>query len=121
MFDDCTPVGVVEAQIAAWRARDAAAFSALYAPDAVIYDHPGEVLMEGRPAIEEHYANAFLEMPAATELTIANRIVSGDYVIDAEHIDADGFGVEAVVIYRVESCLIGRVDFLPALPVEQGE
>ena len=43
MFFDCLPDEVVDAQVLAWRARDAATFSEFYAPDAVIVvhqDHP---------------------------------------------------------------------------------
>ena len=113
MFE-CLAMEVVDAQIVAWRARDAAAFADFYAPDAVIVMGPGEDdTLEGREAIRSHYENAFLEMPADTHLEIANRITSGEYVIDEEAMRGDGFAGEVVAIYRVQSCLITRVEFLP--------
>ena len=113
MFE-CLAMEVVDAQIVAWRARDAAAFADFYAPDAVIVMGPGEDdTLEGREAIRSHYENAFLEMPAEAHLEIANRIVSGEYVIDEEAMRGDGFAGEVVAIYRVQSCLITRVEFLP--------
>jgi hypothetical protein len=39
---------------AAWRARDAAALAALFAPDGFVLA-PGHLPVHGRPAIEEHY------------------------------------------------------------------
>ena len=67
-----------------------------------------------------HYENAFLEMPADTNLEIANRITSGEYVIDEEALWGDGFAGEAVAIYRVQSCLITHVQFLPWVDHEEG-
>lgn len=119
MFFDCPPDEVIDAQVVAWRARDAAAFVEFYAPDAVIDMGMGDTL-EGREAIREHYTNAFLEMPAETNLEIANRITSGEYVIDEEALWGDGFAGEAVAIYRVQSCLITHVQFLPWVNHEEG-
>ena len=95
--------------------------------------------LEGRDAIWAHYENAFLEMPADTNLEIANRITSGEYVIDEEALWGDGFAGEAVAIYRVQSvpilvqsqdfefedhytrrCLITHVQFLPWVDHEEG-
>lgn len=113
MFD-CLAMEVVDAQIVAWRARDAAAFADFYAPDAVIVMGPGEDdTLEGREAIQMHYESAFLEMSADMNLEIANRITSGEYVVDEEALWGDGFAGETVAIYRVQSCLITRVEFLP--------
>ena len=120
MFD-CLAMEVVDAQVIAWRARDAAAFAEFYAPDAVIIMGPGEdETLTGRAAIRDHYENAFIEMPADTNLEIANRITSGEYVVDEEALWGDGFAGEAVAIYRVESCLITHVRFLPWVDHEEG-
>ena len=119
MFE-CDPAMVVERQVEAWRARDAAAFSAFYAPDAVIVMSPGGDVLSGRDAIRDHYADAFLEMPADANLEIANRITSGEYVIDEEALWGDGFAGEAVAIYRVQNCLITHVDFLPWVDHAEG-
>ena len=121
MFFDCLPDEVIDAQVLAWRARDAAAFSEFYAPEAVIVMGPGEdETLTGRPAIREYYANAFIEMPADTNIEIANRITSGEYVIDEEALWGDGFAGEAVVIYRVQSCQIAHVQMLPWVNHEEG-
>lgn len=117
----CQPVEIVDLQIEAWRGRDATRFADFYAPDAVIVMGPGDDdTLEGREAIRMHYENAFLEMPADIQLEIANRITSGEYVIDEEALHGDGFAGEAVGIYRVEACLITHVQFLPWVDHEEG-
>ena len=50
---------------------------------------------------------------AYRNLEIANRITSGEYVIDEEALHGDGFAGEVVATYRVQSCLITHVQFLP--------
>lgn len=121
MFFDCLADEVVDAQVLAWRARDAVAYSELYAPDAVVIMGTGEdETLTGRGAILDHYANAFIEMPADTNLETANRITSGEYVVDEVVMWGDGFAGETVVIYRVQSCLITRAEFLPWVNHEEG-
>jgi len=120
MFD-CLAMEVVDAQIEAWRARDASAFVQFYAPDAVINMGPGdEDRLVGRGAILDHYENAFIEMPADVHVEIANRITSGEYVVDEEVQHGDGFAGEVVAIYRVQACLITSVQFLPWVNHEEG-
>lgn len=109
---DCVPEAVVDQQIAAYRARDAAAFAELYAPDAVLYDHPGTVLMRGRDEIRTKYAESFAASPNLV-LTIETRIVNENYVVDKEVLKDGGFEGHATAIYHVNGCLIDRVDFLP--------
>ena len=111
MFD-CDPVEVVDRQLAAWRARDAAAFASHYAADAVMTDHPGVVTFSGREAIEARYAEVFAARGPA-EVVIESRIVSGEYVIDDEAVSSAQGSARGVVIYRVQNCLIGRADYLP--------
>jgi len=113
MFD-CDPATVVDQQIAAWRARDAEAFAAFYAPDAVIMDFPATVTSTGREEIQAHYARSFARSPAGLQLSIRTRIVSGEYVIDEEVLTVGRGQIEAVVIYRVQGCLITRADLLPS-------
>jgi len=110
----CDPATVVDQQIAAWRARDAEAFAAFYAPDAVIADFPATVTSTGREEIQTRYARNFARSPADLQLSIKTRIVSGEYVIDEEVLTAGRGQIEAVVVYRVQECLITRADMLPS-------
>jgi len=120
MFD-CLAMEVVDAQIEARRARDVSAFVQFYAPDAVIDMGPGdEDRLVGRDAILDHYESAFIEMPADVQVEIANRITSGEYVVDEEALHGDGFAGEVVAIYRVQACLITSVQLLPWVNHEEG-
>lgn len=110
----CDPVTVVDQQIAAYRARDVEAFVAFYTPDAVLYDHPGSVVMTGRDEMRREYTRTF-SASANMTLTIADRIVSGQYVIDKEAISDGVRHAEVVAIYHVNDCLIDRVDFTPVV------
>ena len=111
MFD-CDPAAVIDQQLAVWRVRDAVAFASHYAADAVMTDHPGVVTFSGREAIQARYAEAFTTRGPA-EVVIETRIVSGDYVVDDETVSWAQGGGRAVVIYRVQNCLITRADYLP--------
>ena len=111
MFD-CDPAAVIDQQLAAWRVRVAEAFASHYAADAVMTDHPGVVTFSGREAIQARYAQAFAARGPA-QVVIETRIVSGEYVVDDEAVSWAQGGGRAVVIYRVQNCLITRADYLP--------
>ena len=107
---------VVDRQVAAYRDRDLERFLACYAADVKVKDFDGNVLMDGLEAMRGQYGPLFRDSP---ELSVDNphRIVSGDYVIDEEHIS--GFNLagsppamQAVVVYRVRDWLIRDVVFL---------
>ena len=119
MFD-CDPAAVIDQQLAAWRVRDAEAFASHYAADAVMTDHPGVVTFSGRDAIRARYAETFAARGPA-EVVIETRIVSGEYVIDEEVVSSARGLSRVVVIYRVESCMITRADYLPALRTPAAE
>lgn len=111
MFD-CDPVEVVDRQLAAYQAGDLGAFVAMYAPDAVVFEHPDTPAMSGRAEIETGYAPGFAARNFS--LSIGGRIVNGDFVIDEEVFTADGAEVaRGVVIYRVKDCLIQNSWLLP--------
>ncbi|MDP3401234.1 MAG: SgcJ/EcaC family oxidoreductase [Brevundimonas sp.] len=119
MIFDCDPVAVIERQLEAYRALDAQAFAAFYAPDAILYDHPDTVVMSGRAEIEAMYAQSFAQSPNTT-VTITSRIVSGRYVIDQETLKDGPLEAEATLIYRFNAdCQIDRVDFLPLQMVSE--
>jgi uncharacterized protein (TIGR02246 family) len=107
---------LVDRQIAAYRDRDLDRFLSFYAEDVKIRDFDGNVLVDGREGMRGMYGPLFRDSP---ELSVDNphRIVSGDYVIDEEHISGfnlAGFPPEtqAVVVYRIRDGLIRDVLFL---------
>ena len=111
-----SPVEAVQAQVDAFNARDAAAFTACYHPEATVVGPDGNVMVEGSEAINALYAKVFAQS-RDLHVNILARISIGDWVIDEE--GASGFVFEgfptdmhAVVIYRVSDGLIVRSQVL---------
>jgi len=107
---------VIDARLAAYRARNLEAFLACYAADVLIGDGDGNVVVRGRENMREGWA--FLATSPNLLLEIPQRIEVGNVVIDEELID--GIVVEeveqpqqhVVTIYRVTDSLISNVTFL---------
>jgi hypothetical protein len=107
---------VVDRQIAAFRDRDLERFLGFYAADIKIRDFDSHVLMDGLEAIRGQYGVLFRDSPQLS-VEIPRRMVSGDYVIDEEHLSGfnlAGFppAMQAVVVYRVQEGLINDVVLL---------
>jgi uncharacterized protein (TIGR02246 family) len=76
------PEQVVRRFVDAAKAKNAAAMAALVAPDAVFARFPsGEIILQGRARIEEHYARQLQSLPQNFRITIEPRIVEGQFVI----------------------------------------
>lgn len=107
---------VVDAQLAAYRDRDLERFLGYYAPDVVIKDLTGNVLMDGLDVMREQYGQLFRDSPQL-KVDIPRRMVIGAYVIDDEHVtgfNLPGFPAElhAVVVYQVADGKIQGVTFV---------
>ena len=104
----------VDAQVAAYNARDVDAFAACYAEDVLIEDAERGVLARGRAQVREQYGPFFAAAPDL-HAEIETRIRIGAYVIDEERITGAGpEPLHAVAIYHVAGGLIDRVQFLGA-------
>lgn len=106
------PEAVVDRQIAAYNAREAEAFAALYAEDAEVHVLGGTRLLAGREAIRAYYAQQFAAQPKVTA-EITDRIAQGRHVIDRERLRGIE-GIEhydAIAIYEIHRGLIRRVWF----------
>lgn len=106
------PAQIVDAQIRAYEAGDTDAFAALYSEDAICAVLPsGRVMAAGRAQIAEVWGAMFAR--SKREVTIAQRIIDGRYVIDAEQVRilATGQLIEAAAVYLVGDRLIERVWF----------
>jgi uncharacterized protein (TIGR02246 family) len=100
---------VVGRQVQAYNQRDVEAFAECYAPDAVIEDARGAVLLRGRDEIRAKYA-AFFEASPTLHAEIPTRIEVGEYVIEEERISGTSDGeIHAVVVYHVADDLIDHV------------
>lgn len=108
------PEAVVQAQLAAYNARDLDAFLATYAGDAQLFEHPSKLLASGGAQMRERYAARFAE--PNLHAVVVKRIVMGNFVIDHERITRtfpEGTGVQdAIAMYEVQGTLITRVWFI---------
>jgi hypothetical protein len=108
----------VDAQLAAYNARDVDAFIACYLPDCAIDDGQGTRLMTGHADMRQRY-HALFDGSPDLHCEIVHRTRIGDYVLDEESIRGRLPGTQpelrrAVVIYRIDraSGLIAHVRFL---------
>jgi hypothetical protein len=101
----------VARQVDAYNDRDIDAFLSCYAPDTVIEDAAGKVVMRGHDAMRTAYAEFFAASPNL-HAEIATRIRIGDYVIDEERITGGRDPADegrAVAIYHLAAGLIDHV------------
>jgi hypothetical protein len=108
------PESVVQAQLAAYNARDLDAFLATYAEDAQLFEHPSKLLASGVAQMRERYAARFAE--PNLHAVVEKRIVMGNIVIDYEKVTRtfpEGTGAQdAIAMYEVQGMLITRVWFI---------
>lgn len=99
-----SPEQIVDLQIEAFNRRDADAFAATYAADAVITNlTSGDPPICGRTAIRDHYAAMFEALPDL-HASVAGRLVVGNLIVDHEHLPS--LGARAVATYQIEDNLI---------------
>jgi len=101
----------VARQVDAYNRRDIDAFRSCYAPDTVIEDAVGTILMQGHETMRARYSELFIASPNL-RAEIATRIRIGAYVIVEERINgrrdaADE--VRVVAIYHVAGDVIDHV------------
>jgi hypothetical protein len=103
-----TPADVVTRQVDAYNAADLEGFLACYAPGVVIRSGEGAVLNEGREAMRAMYAGWFGSLPGL-HAEVVTRVGCGSWVVDEEHVTAQGLDLRALVAYRVSDGLIDQV------------
>jgi len=104
---------IVQAAIDAYHDHDLDRCLSYYAPDVVVKDANGTILMDGTEAVRARYARSMIDNPNI-RYEIPNRIALGDYVIDEERVT--GFAkpgstdvVRAVLVYRFSGDLIREI------------
>jgi uncharacterized protein (TIGR02246 family) len=104
----------VARQVSAYNRRDLDSFLDCYAPDAVIENVNGDVVMEGHAAMRAAYGELFAGSPEL-HVEIATRIRIGEYVIDEEVVTGRGGSpatTRVAAIYHVRDGAIDRVRLL---------
>ena len=99
---------VVTRQVDAYNDADLEGFLACYAPEVVIRSGEGVVLSDGREAMRGMYAEWFGSLPGL-HAEVVTRVACGTWVVDDEHVTAQGLDLRALVAYRVRDGLIDQV------------
>jgi len=107
---------VVDAQIAAFNARDVEGFVSHYADDASVVLFDGTPMFPDKQVMREQYGKLFADSPDL-HVEIPSRMVAGDFVIDEEHLSGDQFEgmppeMTALSVYRVVDGTIARLMLL---------
>jgi hypothetical protein len=108
-----SPVEVaVQRQLDAYNARDLERFVAQYTDDVRVFRPPApEPVLSGKAAFAEHYARNRFNLPEL-HARLVNRIVSGNIVVDQEHVTGvPGGAMDAVAVYEVVEGRIRTVWF----------
>jgi len=106
----CDLDALIDTHVAAWNRHDVAAFVATFDPDAEIYEHPGKLQLKGVDAIAAHYPPVWAKVPEL-QVTVKRRTRLEGHIVDEEALTINGTEIARdVAVYRVESCLITRVD-----------
>jgi hypothetical protein len=110
------PREVVQAAIDAYHAHDLVRCLSYYAPDVVVKDADGKILMDGSEAVRARYAKSTADNPEI-HYDIPNRISLGPFVVDEESVT--GFTkpgapsqLRAILIYRISGDLIHEITIL---------
>ena len=77
---------LIDAEVAAYQARDVERFLTYFSPDVKIMDGSGRTLMEGAQALRSYYGPLFADSPNLDVIIVA-RIAVGQFVIDHERIE----------------------------------
>ncbi len=106
------PELLVDKQLEGYNARDIDAFMEPFDEQVVFMDYPSTVLFKGKDALRDSFKSFFDETPNLN-VTLKNRIVNGNKVIDQEVVVMNTSIIHAVAIYEVENNKIIKVTFLP--------
>ena len=105
-----TAAEVIEANLAAYNARDIDGFMRWFADEVEVTDQEtGAVVMRGLPEVRRFYA-ALFETSPALHAHIEQRVVVGGFVVDHERVTGRAGGdVEVLITYDVRDGRIQRV------------
>ena len=107
---------MVDAQIEVYRAKDVERFLSCYAEDASVVLFDGTPMFADKHVMREQYGKLFSDSPDL-HLTVANRMIAGEFVVDEEHVSGMHFGdmpteITALSVYRVTNGKIASLMLL---------
>jgi len=105
MSDSIDAAQVVDAQLAAYNARDLDRFLAFFADDPVLRAADGTEVARGLAALSAGYGPWFEGNPAL-HAEVTGRLVLGDVVVDRERVETAQGLLAALVVYELRD---GRI------------
>ncbi|WGK64613.1 nuclear transport factor 2 family protein [Croceiramulus getboli] len=102
---------LIDDQLAAYNQGDVKAFAKTYAKDIQLFRYPNQLMAQGQATLKEIYGTLFKANPDL-RVTINNRIVIGNRVIDEEQGRMNGQTFGALAIYEVDKGKIQKVTFI---------
>ncbi len=102
----------VEAQLAAYNARDVDRFVPCFTEDVIVEDAAGKRLLTGREAFRASYASMFAASPQL-HCRLVSRMRAGAFVVDEERVTGRGDAeLHVIVVYTLREGLIAHVRIL---------
>lgn len=107
------PQMAAQGQLDAYNKQDIESFLSWYSDDVEVYNFPDELLYRGKDKMRERYSNAWKQNPEQ-RVIVTDRLLSGNTVIDREHVTGRANGIEnfVIAIYKVDKGLINKVWFI---------
>ncbi len=110
---------VIQKQLDAYNAHDIEAFMAMWAEDALYFEHPSTLLASGAEAIRARHAARFQETNLFARLN--QRMVLGNKVVDQETVTRtfpEGIGtIDVIVTYEVLNAKVAKAWYIFGTPV----
>lgn len=104
---------LAQEQLDAYNNRDIDAFIVPYSEDVKVYQFPDKLLYEGKATLRDQYARYF-GMTPDLHVTLVNRIIQGNTVIDQEEVIrvTGEEPAKAIAIYKIVDDKISEVYFI---------
>ncbi|UCJ09911.1 amidohydrolase family protein [Chitinophaga pendula] len=105
-----SPVALVQQQLNAYNSRNMEAFLSVYDENIALFDFPDKLIRRGKEEMRKVYH--FFGKAHLLHCRIVKRIVTGNVVIDEEHILDDHGRRGGTAIYQIENGKISKVYFI---------
>ena len=104
---------LAQKQLDAYNAKNLEAFLSVYSEDVKVYNHPDQLILQGKAKMRARYKDRFDNSPDL-HCTLTNRMVLGNVVIDQEYVirDKSQPAIEVIAMYKIADGKIAEVYFI---------
>ncbi len=110
-----SPEAIVDEHIAPFNERRLEDFGNAFTEDVVVKRFPADTISVGRNALMESY-QSFFNKVKDVKVSVNDRIVHNEWVIDNEFVNQDGKSKNQITLYKTRDGLIAEMIFLPSKP-----